>query len=173
MICENKRMSSISKKISFHTADYDYSTCLLQIARHKTSVQVNNTLFWDAAPWVCWMCTSAQKENSTFLYGLLPWIWRHQISGSAKSQPQESQISHPNITPIKFSLIYAVQVKLLRDVWQTMACRQYSYLNLWSVIAKAMQHQTLTGGYCSWGYGNIARTREFVSHLRSFCLEFC
>jgi hypothetical protein len=55
----------------------------------------------------------------------------------------------------KLSPMYAVQVVLLRDGWQTMACRQHTHLNLWSVISKNMQHQTLTGGYCTWGYGNI------------------
>jgi len=43
-------MSSISKKISFHIAEDDNSIRLLQITCPKTSVQVNITLFWDAAP---------------------------------------------------------------------------------------------------------------------------
>jgi len=33
--------------------------------------------------------------------GLIPWRWSHQISRSTKSQPQEPQISHPNIIPMK------------------------------------------------------------------------
>jgi len=68
----------------------------------------------------------------------------------------------------KWSPIYAVQVMLLRDGWQTTAFRHHTHSNLWSVIAKAMQHRTLTGGHCAWGYGNIARTRRLVSHLRFF-----
>ena len=58
-------MSLISKNMSFHSADYDYSICLLEITCSKTSVQenININLFRDGAPGVCWMCTAAPKEN--------------------------------------------------------------------------------------------------------------
>lgn len=147
MICENKWMTSTSKKISFHTADYDYFTRLFQITCHKTSVQVNITLFWDAAPWVCWLCTAAPK--------LPPWRWRHQLSGSAKSQPKEPQIPHPNIIPMKMithlcGASHATSWRLTNNCIQTshslkfMECNckghATSDANRWSLRLRVWQH---------------------------------
>ena len=127
---------------------------------------MNIILFWDAAPCVCRMCTAAPEEKSTFLWGLYPedGVTR---SPDRQNHSRKNLKSHTLILYLwKLSPMYAVRVMLLRDVWQTMACRQHSHLNLWSVISKDMQHQTLTGGYCTWGYDNT------VSQNKRACFAF-
>jgi hypothetical protein len=101
-----------------------------------------------------------RRKNPPFFRGF------YHENGSTRSQDLQNHsrktLKYHTLTLYlwKLSPLYGVQFMLLRDGWQTMTCRQHTHLNLWSVISKAMQHQTLTGGYCTWGYGNIVRQNK-------------
>jgi hypothetical protein len=106
-----------------------------------------------------------RRKNSPFFRGFYP-------EDGGTSSPDLQNHSRKNLKSHtltlhlwKLSPIYAAQVPLLlRDGWQTMACRQHTHLNLWRVISKGMQRQTLTGGYCTWGCGKTVsqNKRAFV-----------
>lgn len=147
MICKNKGLSSFSKKknmlimtalsvyFKLHALKQAYKWILLSS---------------DMQHIVCAGCVPQRRiKNPPLFRGFYPENGGNRSKGLQNHSRKNLRYHTLTLYLCKLPSIYAVQVMLQCDNWQTVACRQHAHLNLWSVIWKAVQHQTLTGGYCT------------------------